>query len=387
MTEPEPLQQVDRTYVRWKRRRLSYFGGCDYLRLASHPAVLRALRSGAKEYGLNVAASRLTTGNHTLYAVLERALAGFFGAESALVVPTGYVTNLVVAQALARSFSHALIDERSHLSLLDAAAALECPVLRFKHRDPADARRAVQRCGTGARLILLTDGMFSHDGSVAPLKEYLKCLPRDALLLVDDAHGAGVLGRRGRGTIEHAEVGRERVVQTITLSKAFGVYGGAVLGPVSVRRKMIERSRIFLGGTPLPLPLVSAALQALALVAQAKGKMQQALARNAEIVKNGLRTAGFVVPDYPGPIVAIAPPNARAALQLKRILLAAAIHPPFITYHGGPKNGYFRFVISSEHTPAQLRGLLDALRRWRGIPGPLPQSPRGTVSPRAEPGA
>src|SRR5258706_10980998 len=117
MTEPSTLQQIARTYVRLGRRKLSYFSGCDYFRLASHPSVLKAVQTGVKRYGLNVAASRLTSGNHVLYEKLEGSLAAFFDAETALLVSTGYLTNLVVAQALARTFSHALLDERAHPSL------------------------------------------------------------------------------------------------------------------------------------------------------------------------------------------------------------------------------------------------------------------------------
>lgn len=358
------MQQVKRTYVRAKGRTWSYFGGCDYFRLASHPAVLRAVRAATGRYGLNVSASRLTTGNHTLYGALERTLREFFDAESALVVPTGYLTNLIVAQALARSFSHAVLDERAHLALVDAAALLECPVLRFKHREPEDLRRVVQRCGPRARLILLTDGMYSQDGSVAPLKEYLKILPRDACLLVDDAHGAGVLGQNGKGTLEQEGVTRKRVIQTLTLSKAFGTYGGAVLGPGSLRRRLVERSPIVLGSTPLPLPLVHAAVQALGIVARAKGRLQQTLLRNSAFVKNGLRAAGFDLPDHPGPIVPVRPTSAREGARLKRVLLAAGIFPPYIEYQAERGNGYFRFAISSEHTPGQLRDLVEALRRW-----------------------
>src|SRR5437870_3658525 len=116
MTEPEPLQQLDRTYVRFRDRKLSYFSGCDYFRLASHPKVIAALQAGGRKYGLNVAASRLTTGNHVLYRQLEQRLADFFDAEDALLVSTGYLANLVVAQALARNCSHALIDEKAHPS-------------------------------------------------------------------------------------------------------------------------------------------------------------------------------------------------------------------------------------------------------------------------------
>ncbi len=365
MTEPDPLQQVNRTYVRFKGRILSYFAGCDYFRLSSHPEVRRALSSAVDQYGLNVAASRLTTGNHELYGRLETALAGFFGAEAALLIPTGYLTNLVVAQALARSFSHALLDERAHPSLLDAATLLECPVLRFRHREPDDALSAARRCGPGARLIVLTDGLFSHDGSAAPLKEYRRLLPRDTVFLVDDAHAAGVLGRKGRGTPEHAGIGRNRLIQTITLSKAFGTYGGAILGTASLRRKVIDHSRIFIGSTPLPLPLVNAAVQAIAIIRKGKGKLQQRLAHNAEFVKGKLRAAGCRVPDFPGPVISVAPGNIRAVVSLERTLLAAGIFPSFIKYPGGAEKGYFRFVISSEHSRAQLDALVNALAAAR----------------------
>ena len=141
-----PLQQTDRTYFFFRGRKLSYFGGCDYFRLTSHPAVLRAVRDGLNQFGLNVAASRKTTGNHRLYEELERKLARLFTAERAVFVSNGYLTNLVVAQALAGEFTHALVDARAHASLQDAAALLGCPVIRFAHRDPADcARRAGER--------------------------------------------------------------------------------------------------------------------------------------------------------------------------------------------------------------------------------------------------
>src|SRR5689334_19754014 len=124
MTEAAPLQQIRRTFVRFQNRTLSYFAGCDYFRLSSHPRVIKALNAGLNKYGLNVAASRLTTGNHILYGKLEAAIADFFGAEDALLTSGGYITNLVAAQALAGNFSHALVDERSHPSLGDAARFL-----------------------------------------------------------------------------------------------------------------------------------------------------------------------------------------------------------------------------------------------------------------------
>ena len=359
MTEAVPLQQIRRTFVRFQNRTLSYFSGCDYFRLSSHPRVLSALRTGLDKYGLNVAASRLTTGNHVLYQELEASIAKFFDAEDALLTSGGYITNLVAAQALAGNFSHALIDERSHPSLGDAARFLDCPVLNFKHRNPEDVARVVTRCGPGAKLILLTDGMFSHNGSAAPLREYLKMLPKDAMLLVDDAHAAGVLGRSGKGSLEHAGVSRQRIIQTITLSKAVGAYGGAVLGTRALRDKIISRSRMFAGNTPLPLPLAAAAIEGLQIMKMDRG-LRRRLFENANRVKHGLKD--LINPEEPGPIVAIIPEGPRQSLHLHGALLAAQIFPPLIRYPGGSEAGYFRFVISSEHTPQQLDNLVETLQ-------------------------
>ena len=369
-TLPPPLQQIDRTCVRYRNRKLSYFGGCDYFRLASHPAVLDALQDGARKYGLNVAASRTTTGNHLLYEKLEKQLTKFFGVESAVLVSSGYVTGLVVAQALAGSFSHVLLDERAHVSLIDAAGLFGCPMLTFKHRSVTDCRRALQRCGKGAKPILLTDGLFAHDGAVAPIREYLELLRPDGWLLIDDAHGAGVLGANGRGTPEHFVVGRKRIIQTVTLSKAFGVYGGAVLGSHSLIRKIQTMSRLFVGNTPLPLPLIQAALKSLELF-QKDASLRQRLHRNTDHVKNILRAAGWSLPETPGPIVSLTLRKPDEVAQLKKKLLAQRIFPPFICYPGGSTSGYFRFVISSEHSPSQLDRLISVL---------LPYAKSATVS-------
>lgn len=360
MIEPEPLQQIDRTYVRFRRRKLSYFSGCDYFRLASHPRVLTALNRGASRYGLNVAASRLTTGNHALYAQLEQRLARFFAAQSALLVASGYQSNLAAAQGLAGEFSHVLLDEKAHPSLADAARFLDCPVLQFRHHDAGAVAQAVQRCGPGARQILLTDGLFAVEGTVAPLDQYLKILPKDALLLVDDAHGAGVIGQTGKGSLEYCGVNRKRVLQTVTLSKAFGVFGGAILGPARLRQRIVERSRLFLGSTPLPLPLVCAALEAVQILERSP-ELRERLFQKVQFVREALGKGGMNIAYTPGPIIALRPENTREALKLKRKLLAAGVYPPFIRYPGGPTEGSFRFVISSEHTDRQLRQLVKAL--------------------------
>lgn len=363
MSEPPLLEQLDRTRVRVGRRRLVYFSGCDYFRLATHPRVVAAAEEIAAQQGLNVAASRITTGNHPLYPLLEAALARFFGTPAAVLVPTGYLTNLVVAQALAGRVTHALVDENAHVALWDAATLLGCPVIQFGHRDPADLGRKAARCGDRARLLVMTDGLFAGDSAVAPLRAYRQVLPPAAWLMVDDAHGAGTLGRWGRGTVEVEAVSRCRLIQTITLSKAFGAFGGAVLGPRALRQRILTHSRIYAGSTPLPLPLAGAALAALSVLRQDSG-LRRRLRQNTARVKQSLRRVGLAVPENDSPIVRLVPQSGAQAERLRTLLLAAGIFPPLVCYPGGPPGGAFRFVISSEHTPDQLDTLIAVLTRF-----------------------
>jgi 7-keto-8-aminopelargonate synthetase-like enzyme len=372
--EPEPLQQVERVFVSYHGRKLLYFSGCDYYRMASHPRVVEATQRGAQEYGLNVAASRLTTGNHRLYGQLESVLAKFFGAPAAVLVPTGYLADLVAGQALAGTCTHALLDDAAHVALQEAAQLLGAKVMPFRSRDPKSLEKAARGCGTNAKILVLTDGMFARDGSVAPLAEYLEVLPRNGRILVDDAHGAGVLGHTGKGTLEHARLPnqklpggrrsgsalRGRIIQTITLSKAFGVYGGAILGTHALRQRVIRHSQQFVGSTPLPLPLVCAALASLRVHA-AGSLMRQRLRENADYLKDILRSAGLEIPELPGPIVCFLPRGVAQSRKLHRALLAAGIFPPFLRYPGGPASGYYRFVISSEHTRTHLNAAAAAV--------------------------
>ena len=346
--------------VRWRNRTLLYFSGCDYFRLARHPAVASAARATLEKNGLNVAASRLTTGNHKIYVQLEKELAAFFGAETALIFPDGYLAPMAVAQAIAGEFSHAFVDDFSHAALVDATRMLNCRIKPFPHGDIANLSRSIGKLDARSRPVVLTDGMFSHDGSVAPLAEYLKILPSTGMILVDDAHGAGVLGATGKGSLEHAAVPRSRIIQCATLSKALGAYGGVVFGPRALREKILARSRLFAGSTPLPLPLAGAALAALSILKREPIRRKR-LFRNADNLRHQLRRLGWDVAETPGPIVRLPFMGATAAGNLKNRLLAAGIYPPFVKYGKASAAGYFRFVISSEHTGRQLDKLAAVL--------------------------
>ncbi len=360
MTAPESLQFVGDNHVSWRNRRLLYFSGCDYFRLARDHRLISAASNALSAHGLNVAASRVTTGNHKIYGQLEAELAKFFGCETALVFPDGYLAPIAAAQAVAGEFTHAFMDELAHSALVDAGLMLGCPVKKFKHRDCADLARQIAKSGRNVRMVILTDGMFSHDGSTAPLREYLKILPHGGMILVDDCHGAGVLGRRGRGTLEHEGVNRDRIIQCATLSKAFGVYGGVILASRALRRKILERSRTFIGTTPLPPPLAGAAIASLKILRNEPRRCER-LFKNLSYVRGKLSGAGWKIAETPGPIVRLPPMSATDAGKLKRQLLAASIYPPFVKYGNASAQGIFRFVIASQHTKAQLDKLIAVL--------------------------
>jgi 7-keto-8-aminopelargonate synthetase-like enzyme len=353
----EPLQQIDKTFVLWRGKKLIYFGGCDYFRLSSHPEIIFAIKDALDRFGLNVAASRFTTGNHELYERLEEQLKRFFQVPSATLVSNGYATNLVLAQALAGEFSHALIDSRAHQSLQDALSFLHCPAIKFAHVKTAAVLAAVRKLGKGPRILLLTDGLFSHNGALAPVQQYLDVLPRGSMIVVDDAHGAGTLGKTGRGSLEALGVKSGQIIQTISLSKAFGTYGGAILGSKSLRQKILNKSRLVRGNTPLPLPLANAAIRALRILREDKS-LRARLEQNTRYVQNALRGSGFSFPTGVAPLVAIHPSTKAAARRLRARLLEEKVFPTEIRY--GDSGHYFRFAISSEHTRAQLDCLIRA---------------------------
>jgi 7-keto-8-aminopelargonate synthetase-like enzyme len=371
MTESEPLEIGGLNEVRVGNRALIHFSGCDYFRLARDPRLATAAKKNLDQTGLNVAASRLTTGERKIYRLLESELAKFFGAESAVLLPDGYLAGIAVAQALTGEFTHAFVDELAHVAVLDAARMFDCPIKKFPHRNPAALAKLIFSFGGAsvpasrrARPIILTDGMFAHDGSVAPLREYLKILPPGGMILVDDAHGAGVLGRSGRGALELEGVSRRCIIQCVTLSKAFGAFGGVALVSRALREKILSRSRSFGGSTPLPPPLAGAALEALKILRREPARRQR-LFQNLAYLRTKLRAAGWTIPETPGPIVRLPVMNEEQILELKKHLLAAGILPPFFQYPGASARGAFRFVISSEHHRAHLDKLAATLAAFK----------------------
>jgi 8-amino-7-oxononanoate synthase len=263
--------------------------GNDYLGLSRHPEVISAASAALQEYGLGATGSRLVRGSTELHAALEAELAAWIGTPEALVYSSGYLANLGAVRALAAPKSVLVADEHAHASLVDGCRLAGMQTVTFRHADPADARR-VLREHPGRRSVLLTESVFSVDGDLAPLRE-LHEVAREygALLLIDDAHGLGVVGDSTAGL-----AGEDDVVITATLSKALGGAGGVIAGPSVLIRHLIDTGRTFIFDTALP-PSVTAGVLTAARIAVTSPQLRVELRDRAGYAHRTLAAAGFRV--------------------------------------------------------------------------------------------
>lgn len=354
-----PVTSSTSTTVEIDGRALLSFGGCDYLGLAHHPAVLAAAREAMSLYGLSTTASRVTTGNTAAHNRLEQDIARLLDQPAAVIVPEGYTANLALAQALSRRVRVALIDERAHRSLPDAALAGGLRIIRYDHLDPASAAHRLEQISEP--VAILTDGVFTADGSIAPVRELLAALrtPED-ILVVDDCHGVAVLAE-GRGTCALLGVADPRLILTTTLAKGIGCYGGAVAGTATIIDEVRRHATAFICTTPIP-PAIAAAASAAIRIIQTDRPRHAALAANAAALRAAVRSLGIDLGDPPTPIVAFSMPDESAMESLHAGLLEVGILAPLIRYPGGPSPRYFRLTVTAEHTPDHIDRLRDAMR-------------------------
>lgn len=361
------IQSSSATRIVLEGRELLYFGGCGYLGLAHHPRVVAAVVEGVQRYGASAAASRETTGNCVAYDELELELARRVGMPAAVLTPEGYTANFVAAQALARQRRVALIDERSHASLFDAAHAARLEVHTWKHGalEHLEELLAVH----AERAVVVSDGVFASRGEIAPVQELTRLVRAvGAALWIDDCHGTGVIGSSGRGCFEHAAVQGEDLVLTSTLSKALGCYGGFAAGSASFVATAREHSQAYIGSTPPPPPLAHAALVALSLAYDEPERLAR-LRRNCARFRGGLRSLGLPTPREDLPVFAFVLPQAEAMLAVHEVLLHAGLYAPLVRYLGSPATGNFRIALNAEHTDDDLGRLLAGLARGLGRAG------------------
>ena len=343
-------------------RELDDFSSNDYLGLARHPALARAMSACAAGAGAGSGASHLITGHGAEHDRLEEELAEFTHRERALLFSTGYMANLAVMTALAGRGERALLDRLCHASLIDGARLSGATLARYRHADAGDAARLAE-ADPGHTVLLATDGVFSMDGDLAPLPALARCArAHDLWLVVDDAHGLGVIGASGGGVLEHYGLGSEAVPVLVgTLGKAFGSFGAFVAGSAALIEFLIQKARTYLYTTALPQPVAAATRAALALIRQESGRRERLAAL---IARFRAAAAAAAVPLAPSatPIQPIVLGSAAAALAAQRQLAAAgfwvvAIRPPTVP----PGSARLRVTLSAAHTEAQVDALAEQL--------------------------
>lgn len=333
----------------------------NYLGLATHPRVIAAAMAATQCYGVGAGASRLVSGNLTPHAALETALAQFQRCEAALTFSAGYLANLGVIPALIKTGGWILADRLCHASLIDACRLSGATLRVYRHGDTNHLEALLKRRDPRQPALVVTDGVFSMDGDIAPLAEMAALAERyDARLYVDDAHGTGVMGATGRGSLEHCGVEGRIPFHMGTLSKALGCAGGYVVGSHTVVQYLINTSRSFIYTTAPPPAVAAAAFAALQVLEQEPDRRTR-LWENREYLLAGLRKLGFRIGDSVSPIMPIligaAEPTLRCADELlRRGVYAPAIRPPTVP-QGASR---IRVTVTAEHTPAHLDEALAA---------------------------
>lgn len=333
----------------------------DYLGLATHPALKRAAIEATERFGVGSGASRLISGTLPPHSELERTLADFKHTESALVFSSGYSANIGLIPALIDSTGLILADRLSHASLIDGSRLSGAEFRVFRHGDMRQLHDLLGRRSSRRETLIVTEGIFSMDGDAAPLVEMADLAERyGARLLVDDAHGTGVMGCDGRGTLEHYGVESRIPFHMGTLSKAFGTSGAYVVGPASLVHYLVNRARSMLFSTAPPPATVAAATAAIRVVRSEPQRLAR-LWENQRYFLGGLRKLKFQLTPTVSPIIPVVIGNAQTAEAFARRLLQLGVYAPAIRPPTVPKDTCrIRTTVTSEHTRTQLDLVLAA---------------------------
>jgi len=339
----------------------------DYLGLADHPRIVAAFCEAARRWGVGSGASHLVSGHDAEHHALEQELAGFVARPRALLFSTGYMANLAVASVLVGRGDHVLEDRLNHASLLDAGLASGARFARYAHGDVAALRSKLAAIGATARTLVLTDGVFSMDGDIAPLRDIAAASQETgAQLLVDDAHGFGVLGTTGAGAVEEAGLGIDDVpVLMCTLGKAVGTFGAFVAGSPMLIESLLQRARTYIYTTALPPAVAAATRESLRVMRDEPWRRSRVLEHAARfragLAELGLRSLPSRTPIQPLLIgdeaAAVAASNALFELGF----WVPAIRPPTVPVG----TSRLRCTFSASHTAAQVEQLLAALQALR----------------------
>jgi len=355
------LESPQGVEVRVDGETLLSFCSNDYLGLANDARVIAAFCSGAERYGAGSGASHLVTGHSLAHHALEEELATFVGAERALLFSTGYMANLGVASALLDRHGTVFEDKLNHASLIDAARLSGAQVKRYAHGDLT--RLEALLGATKGESFILTDGVFSMDGDVADVARLATLAQQHAAwLLVDDAHGLGVLGAHGRGTLEHFGLQPQAPLILLgTLGKAFGTFGAFIAGDEELIEYLIQQARTYIYTTALP-PAVAEATRASLRIVQEEGWRRDGLNARIAQFRAGAAQLGLKLLDSPTPIQALILGDAQAATDASEALRARGILVPAIRPPTVPAgSARLRITFCAQHSGQHVERLLEAL--------------------------
>jgi 8-amino-7-oxononanoate synthase len=336
----------------------------NYLGLADHPTVLERSQRALIRYGASAQASRLISGHFPIHMQLEEITANFKGSEACLAFPTGYMANLAAVTGLVGEKDVVFCDRLNHASLIDACRQSKAKFQVYNHLDLEDLKKHLERAGKYRRKLVVTDALFSMDGDLVPLLKLTELAHEyDALVMVDDAHGTGVLGPGGGGITHHFPLKHFPAVVMGTYSKALGSMGGFICGPKLFIESLVNHARTFIYTTGLPPAVCGASLGALEVLQQEPQRVEK-LWDNSKKVRDGLRKLGFDIPRGAGPIMPIIVGENEKALKMSEKLLeegvlVVAIRPPTV-----PKGtARLRLSVSAAHTDADVEKLFNAFKK------------------------
>jgi glycine C-acetyltransferase len=335
----------------------------NYLGLANHPRLREAAKMAIDEYGIGPAAVRTIAGTMGLHVELERRLAAFKKVEAAITFQSGFNANLGTIPALVGRGDVIYSDELNHASIIDGCRLSRAAVVRYAHTDAADLRAQIkaQRGENFKRALIVTDGVFSMDGDIAPLDEiYPVAEESGCLLMVDDAHGEGVLGEGGRGIVDHFGLHGKVDIEVGTLSKAFGVVGGVVAGSGRIVEWLRQRGRPFLFSSAMTAPDVAACLAAVDVLEESTELVDQ-LWHNTELFKREMKELGFDTGHSATPITPVMLGEAPLAREFSQELFERGVFAMAIGYPTVPRGeARIRVMISAAHSQDDLEQGLAA---------------------------
>jgi len=337
----------------------------NYLGLTTHPKLRRAALGAVRQYGVGSGAVRTISGTMTLHMQLEERIAAFKNVEACVVFQSGFAANAGTVAAILGPDDHIISDELNHASIIDGCRLSRAKIHVFPHKDVAAAGKTLADLrDTPGRKLLISDGVFSMDGDIAPLPGLVEAAEKHgAIMMVDDAHASGVLGRNGRGTIDHFGLHGRVHIQVGTLSKAIGVLGGYVCGSRDLIEFLYHRARPFLFSTSHP-PAVAAACLAAFDVLEQEPKRIQALWENTEYFKKGLTSAGFDTGMSETPITPVMAGEAKAAHELSKALFDEGVLATGIGFPTVPKGkARVRTIVTATHTKDELDQALKVFRK------------------------